>query len=373
MARTNDVVRELEEDNRIFNTKRTEVSHRMEVSQPEKIIPEPENRFAGKYLNLFKSKKQKAFLGQEEKRVKEIPVRQVLNLAKQEQKMVKAERRKSSAPAGESVPQNGSDESWDHSRYQINQPADRLRTGIYDEGSTSNQKHFDDATFRVEVDPMQSVFISDNKVILFRRIVIDNRIYRQGFVILAKKLLAHLAESYFENQPMARFTRLRLSIFYQGEDRTIIQSGAEAKNPKFSLNRTFPRPFSFLTAGLDCERIPRSDGRNTLTIMMCIMGTVILMGFYAIYQSARSIVATSERRSRFVSSVTHELKTPLTNIRMYIEMLEQGIATNPEREQDYFKILESESTRLSRLINNILEFSKLEKKKPATGSFRRNF
>jgi signal transduction histidine kinase len=47
---------------------------------------------------------------------------------------------------------------------------------------------------------------------------------------------------------------------------------------------------------------------------------------------------------------------------MYIEMLEQGIARDQEREQDYFQILGSESARLSRLINNVLELSKLEKK-----------
>jgi signal transduction histidine kinase len=86
------------------------------------------------------------------------------------------------------------------------------------------------------------------------------------------------------------------------------------------------------------------------------------MGLFAIYQSARAIVDLSERRSQFVSSVTHELKTPLTNIRMYVEMLEQGIAKNPEREQEYFRILDSEGARLSRLINNVLELSKLEKK-----------
>jgi len=52
----------------------------------------------------------------------------------------------------------------------------------------------------------------------------------------------------------------------------------------------------------------------------------------------------------------------LTNIRMYIEMLEQGIARDPEREQEYFRILDSEGARLTRLINNVLELSKLEKK-----------
>ncbi|MBW2633518.1 MAG: HAMP domain-containing histidine kinase, partial [Deltaproteobacteria bacterium] len=73
-----------------------------------------------------------------------------------------------------------------------------------------------------------------------------------------------------------------------------------------------------------------------------------------------TVIDLSERRSRFVASVTHELKTPLTNIRMYIELLEQGIAGTPEREQEYFSVLNTESTRLSRLINNVLELSRLE-------------
>lgn len=88
----------------------------------------------------------------------------------------------------------------------------------------------------------------------------------------------------------------------------------------------------------------------------------MILGLLAIYQSARAIVALSEKRSQFVSSVTHELKTPLTNIRMYIEMLEQGIAPTPEREQEYLAILGAESARLSSLINNVLELARLEKK-----------
>jgi signal transduction histidine kinase len=96
--------------------------------------------------------------------------------------------------------------------------------------------------------------------------------------------------------------------------------------------------------------------------MIFILGLVMVTGLGFIYKSARAITELSERRAQFVSSVTHELKTPLTNIRMYIEMLEQGIARTPEREQDYFRILNSEIGRLSRLIHNILEFSKLEKK-----------
>jgi signal transduction histidine kinase len=95
--------------------------------------------------------------------------------------------------------------------------------------------------------------------------------------------------------------------------------------------------------------------------MIGVLARIILLGLFAIYQSTRTIVDLSERRSQFVSAVTHELKTPLTNIRMYIEMLEQGIAKDQEREQDYYRILDSEGLRLSRLINNVLDLSKLEK------------
>jgi signal transduction histidine kinase len=179
---------------------------------------------------------------------------------------------------------------------------------------------------------------------------------------MVKEFLSHLAGEYFANQPMARFTNLRLRVIDQGREVTAIQAGAMAREPSFSLNRAFPRPFSFLRAGLTCEEVPQSAGRGTLNIMMVVLAAIILMGLFAIYQSARAIVDLSERRSSFVSSVTHEVKTPLTNIRMYIEMLEQGIARDHEREQEYFRVLGSESSRLSRLINNVLEFSKLEKK-----------
>jgi two-component system sensor histidine kinase VicK len=97
-------------------------------------------------------------------------------------------------------------------------------------------------------------------------------------------------------------------------------------------------------------------------VMMVVLAAIFLVGLFAIYKSTRAIVDLSERRSQFVSSVTHELKTPLTNIRMYIEMLEQGIAKDAEREQEYFQIINSEGSRLSRLINNVLDLAKLEKK-----------
>ena len=98
-------------------------------------------------------------------------------------------------------------------------------------------------------------------------------------------------------------------------------------------------------------------GILTMTLILAIL----LGGSLLLWQARRS-QQDARRKTSFVANVSHELKTPLTNIRMYIERLEQGIAKDKAREQEYFHILGSESARLSGLINNVLELSKLEKK-----------
>jgi signal transduction histidine kinase len=362
------LVAQLNEANKIFNQKRTTVAEPAEAKSADILAKrerEQVSTFADKYLDLSRSKKSsRAYLGQEKSRVEEITPDQAVNLARRDQEQrttqrwqqpeTQAEEEKpkqvlsevGARMAGEPAKDEGAVPEGRYAAAPIRPPAPLL----------------DSQKLQVEVDPLQSVFINERQIFIFRRIVINNQIFRQGFVLLVDEFLTHLAEEYFSGQPMAAFANLRLSVVDRGEETTSHLSGATVQHPNFSLDRTFPRPFSFLRATLTCDRIPRSVGRSTLNIMMAVLAFIILMGLFAIYRSAREVMALSERRSRFVSSVTHELKTPLTNIRMYIEMLEQGIARDPEREQEYFRILGSESSRLSRLINNVLEFAKLEKK-----------
>ncbi|TSA34892.1 MAG: hypothetical protein D4R64_10955 [Porphyromonadaceae bacterium] len=68
-------------------------------------------------------------------------------------------------------------------------------------------------------------------------------------------------------------------------------------------------------------------------------------------------------RSDFISNVTHELKTPLTSIRMYAESLMMGRVKSASGQKKYLSVVVNESERLKRMINNILEFSKMEKAK----------
>ena len=242
---------------------------------------------------------------------------------------------------------------------------DRERVPAENETDVSHEKASeaqDEDSFQVEVAPLQSVFIDHDQIFIFRRIMINQKIFRQGFILKIRSFLDHLVQDYFIAQPMAGFANLRLQVMDQGREISQLQAGISTHDPQFILNRGFPSPFAFLNATLSCDEIPRSTGRNTLMTMMAVLAVIFLAGLFVIYKSAQTIVDLSERRSQFVSSVTHELKTPLTNIRMYIEMLEQGIAKDTQREQEYFQIINSEGSRLSRLINNVLDLAKLEKK-----------
>ena len=367
-----DAVTRLEQANRIFNRKRTTVTDKITVPPAQKVAKaeqKQQSRFAEKYLDLTRFQKPKARLGQKEKRFEKVTVAQAKNVARQEVGQTAGSPAPAAAALSRSGPGRGpaaEDALMDTGREQAAKMDSRSEPHPTEAEADAPREDAaearDEESFQVEVAPLQSVLISADQIFIFRRIMINQKIYRQGFILKVRAFLNHLAQNYFIAQPMADYANLRLQVMDQGREIGLVQAGISTHNPKFILNRAFPSPFAFLNATLSCDEIPRSTGRNTLMTMMVVLAAIFLIGLFAIYKSARAIVDLSERRTQFVSSVTHELKTPLTNIRMYIEMLEQGIAKDTEREQEYFQIINSEGSRLSRLINNVLDLAKLEKK-----------
>lgn len=89
--------------------------------------------------------------------------------------------------------------------------------------------------------------------------------------------------------------------------------------------------------------------------------TVILAGLAFLGYAIRRERRLNELKSEFISNVSHELKTPLSIISMFGEMLAEGRTKSPEQSHEYAEIIWRESVRLGRLIDNVLDFAKIER------------
>ncbi|RJP32941.1 MAG: sensor histidine kinase [Phycisphaerales bacterium] len=87
---------------------------------------------------------------------------------------------------------------------------------------------------------------------------------------------------------------------------------------------------------------------------------VVLVMLWFMFRLARRELALSQMKSNFVADVTHELKTPLALIRMFGETLLEGRVTTEDKRQEYYRVIMRESSRLTHLIDNILDFSRVE-------------
>jgi signal transduction histidine kinase len=127
----------------------------------------------------------------------------------------------------------------------------------------------------------------------------------------------------------------------------------------------FSQPFVSWKVALfdpDGKSIEQLTGIERQLYLILFIGiiTVMLIG---IIQIVRAVIHESEisrMKSEFVSNVSHELKTPLALIRMFGETLDSGIVTNEKDRQKFYSIIRKESERLTHLINNVLDFSRMD-------------
>ena len=124
--------------------------------------------------------------------------------------------------------------------------------------------------------------------------------------------------------------------------------------------------------GLRAAFVTRDDAalsaRQTLQTRLYWAALLLLLGAnvfgaYLLWRSLHREMQLADIRSQFVSSVSHELKTPLTAIRMYAETLQMGRSRDPAMAEEYLDTIVSECGRLSRLVDNVLLFSKIEQGK----------
>ena len=94
--------------------------------------------------------------------------------------------------------------------------------------------------------------------------------------------------------------------------------------------------------------------------LMIVLALAMGLGVFLVAGAAAREVRLAELKSNFVASVSHDLKTPLALIQLFAETLELGRVRTPERAAEYYRIINGESKKLTRLIENILDFSRME-------------
>lgn len=111
--------------------------------------------------------------------------------------------------------------------------------------------------------------------------------------------------------------------------------------------------------GTTTEQIAQT--RTRINVMSLIaMNIALIGGILMVLRSVYREMQLSKMKSDFVSNVSHELRTPLSLIRMFAETLELKRVPSEEKKMQYYRIISNESNRLTRMINNILDFSRIE-------------
>lgn len=108
---------------------------------------------------------------------------------------------------------------------------------------------------------------------------------------------------------------------------------------------------------------PRVAVRRQMTLFTAAFGLLLLVigvGLYATFRVVRRETDMARLKADFVANVSHDLKTPLSVIRVYGETLEMGRVPDETTRQEYYRVITHESERLSRLIDNVLDFSRIE-------------
>ena len=126
--------------------------------------------------------------------------------------------------------------------------------------------------------------------------------------------------------------------------------------------RTFPLPWKILVSHPEMKAIEKAARREIFFygILLAVIVALMLFGAVMIARDISREAETTRLKTEFVNNISHELKTPLTLIRLYGETLQRkGDLTDDEKNECY-EIITKESERLSHLINNVLDFSRID-------------
>jgi signal transduction histidine kinase len=220
--------------------------------------------------------------------------------------------------------------------------------------------------FESALDPFEFGPVGADHFVLYRKVWREGQRHIQGAVIDKTAMLSGLVEMPYRETPLAGVTRL--GVVLDGE--TLLALGGQQGRADLAgtteLSDTplyrarLSSPLDRLELVLSVTRLPLGAAGRLVIWVALTLGLVISAGLLLMYRLGLRQIALNRQQRDFVSAVSHELKTPLTSIRMYSELLREGWADEARR-HSYYEFIHDESERLSRLITNVLQLARMSR------------
>ena len=224
-------------------------------------------------------------------------------------------------------------------------------------------------TFESEVDPFEFSLLDSGHLVLFRNVWRGGERYIQGLLLDQAAFTEEIIGSRFMGTALSDITKLIVAFqddvihTFGGHSRLSYPNVAEELDGALLYQNRLAAPLNSLELIFSIERLPPGPGGRVLGWVTLILAVVFVGGFFTLYRLGLSQINLAQQQQDFVSAVSHELKTPLTSIRMYGEMLKEGWA-DEEKQQSYYEFIHDESERLSRLISNVLQLANITRNEP---------
>jgi signal transduction histidine kinase len=221
-------------------------------------------------------------------------------------------------------------------------------------------------TFESEVEPMEFALLDSGHFVLFRRVWHRDERYVQGILFEQADFIEGLIAPAFRESSLSSMSKL--IVAYQGailqnyaaDYSRLYRPSTEQASSELLYQSRLIAPFGDIELIYALARLPVGAGGQIVIWSALVLAIVLVGGCLMLFRLGLRQLALARQQQDFVSAVSHELKTPLTSIRMYGEMLREGWADEARR-KTYYDFIFHEAERLTRLINNVLQLARMSR------------
>lgn len=221
--------------------------------------------------------------------------------------------------------------------------------------------------FESEIDPFEFSLLDSGHFVFFRKVWREGERTIQGLLLEPQEFLQGTIGREYRETLLSSVVdlvvahRANLMSIFQGEDTFTRDLSEQGISGELLYHTRLAPPFNDIELLYSMNEIPSGPGAQVVQWAAIVMALVLSLGTFLIYRLGLRQMRLAQQQQDFVSAVSHELKTPLTSIRMYGEMLREGWADDNKKRQ-YYDYIYDESERLSRLIANVLQLAKMNRK-----------